>query len=66
MLTMKPTMKTQTFIGGHGYLVIKQINYPDDDANILLSYEQAMLLSEYILQNKDDLKEAWNESKEEE
>ena len=65
MLKMKATFETEAFIGGEGYLVITQKDYPEEDSNILLSYEQAILVAEYIMQNKDDLKCAWNDSKDE-
>ena len=66
MLKMKSTFETESYIGGKGYLVIKQLDYPNEESMILLSYEQALSVVEYIIENKDELKNAWNCSKDEE
>lgn len=65
MLKMKASMETEAYIGANGHFVIKQKDSFDEDAVILLSYEQAVEIASYIQSNVDELKEAWNNSVEE-
>lgn len=63
MLKMKATHATEAFIGGAGHFVIKQKDpLGGDDSVIILSYEQAVELSAYIDCINEELKEAWNNS----
>lgn len=59
-LKMKATMETEAYIGAGCYFVIKQKDPYDEDTTVLLSYDQAMSIAEYIMANKDEIKEAWN------
>lgn len=59
-LKMKATMETEAYIGAGSYFVIKQKDPYDEDTMVLLSYDQAMSIAEYIMANKDEIKEAWN------
>ena len=65
MLKMKATMETEAYVGSNGHFVIRQKDSFDEDAIVLLSYDQAMAMAEYIQANMAELLEAWNNSVEE-
>ena len=62
MLKMKASMETEAYIGANGHFVIKQKDYCDEDHIVLLSYEQAMAIVDYIQKNEHELKDVWNNS----
>jgi len=64
-MKMKLQYETEIYVSGAGYLVIKQDDHNEEGQTIFISPEQALLLSDYILDKKDGQKIAW-ESKEEE
>ena len=63
MLKMKQAYPVEIYISEPGYIAFKQerADWPDQENNlVLLSYEQALILKDYLPQLMASQEEAWN------
>lgn len=61
MLKMKQAYEVEIYISEQGYLAFKQEDtFPNEDCNlVLLSYEQALVLRDYLPKLIEQQEEAW-------